>query len=366
MPNPIQRSTPAVKPAPTPFALKTPILDAWSKGTLKQDTVTRTAEAPARPTAAMLPGQAAIYYAYSDVQRKQFDRVWGAADSRGQQALVKLLADGKLLSSKDLRSGDRLLTHLDRLATQPLPKGLERSELLGSLIAQAQDPGTISQGSRGTCTVTTAEYMLAKKSPAEYARVVSDLASTSGQATLASGAKAKRIASSLPPDDSGRSSSSRLFEAAMMEYGNGPLTYSNETDQHGIAGTSFLPGGLTPLSTTRVLSAVLGEDYDTETTLLGRDRLMKSLKNALAEGQMVPVSLDWRGSTEKKRSGHEILVLKIEQDRVYYRNPWGQTHSPGTETDGKTSPKRRIEDRSGVESMALSEFQWRLDGIARK
>ncbi|HEY9897877.1 MAG TPA: hypothetical protein V6D00_01735 [Pantanalinema sp.] len=367
MPNPIQRTPLAAKPARPALPGAGLALGLFDKPKVSaQDTVTRSADPQVRPSAGMTPGQAGIYYSYTDAQRKQFDQVWSAVEPSGQKALIRLLEDGRLLSSKDMRKGDRLLTHLDRLSTQALPAGLSRAELLGGLITQAQDPGTISQGDRGTCTVTTAEYMLASKSPAEYARVVSDLSTTGGQVTLASGAKAHRIASSLKTDDSGRTSASRLFEAAMMEYGNGPLSYSNETDKHGIAGASFLSGGLTPLSTTRVLSAALGEDYDTRTTLLGRDRLMRSLKDALAEGQTVPIGMDWRGSTEKKRSGHEVLVLKIEDDRVYYRNPWGQTHSPGFETDGKTSPKRRIEDQSGVESMALSEFRWRLDSISRK
>lgn len=368
MPNPIQRSTPAFKTAraSTPSAGKAPGSDTGARGIIRQDSVTLSAQAQARPTAGMTAAQSAIYYALSDVQRKQFDRVWITADTGGQKALVKLLEDKRLLSSKDLRTGDRLLTHLDRLATQALPASLDRASLLGGLLVQAQNPGTISQGGRGTCTVTTAEYMIAKQSPAEYARVVADLASTGGQVTLASGAKARRAASSLASDDSRRTVASRLFEAAMMEYGNGPLTYSNQTDQHSIAGRPLPSGGLLQISTTRVFEAVLNEDYDTEYPLLGRERLMGRVKDAVAKGQAVPVGMDWRGSTEKKRSGHEVLVLKIENDRVYFRNPWGPGQAPGTETDGKTSPKRRIEDKNGVESMALSEFQRRLDSISRK
>ncbi|MBO9541275.1 hypothetical protein J7643_11860 [bacterium] len=368
MPKSILRSSTVATPvrAAAPLAAKPPASEPKAKGSLPQDQLTRSAPAQVRPTSQMLPGQVALYHALSDAQRKQFDRVWGAAGTDGQRALVKLLEDGRLLSSKDLRTGDRLLTHLDRLASQALPKGLSRADVLGSLIVQAQDPGTISQGARGTCTVTTAEYMIAKQSPAEYARVVADLASASGQVTLASGAKISRAAGTLADDDSGRTAASRLFEAAMMEYGNGPLSYSNEKDQHGIAGASVIPGGLPAFATTRVLSAVLNANYETHTTLLGRDRLMNTLKDALAKGQMVPVGMDWKGSTEKKRSGHEVLVLKIENDRVYYRNPWGETYPPGTETDGKTSPKRRIEDRSGVESMTLSDFRSRLDNLSRK
>lgn len=368
MPNAILRSPLSTKPA-KPSSPASGLALGWletPKGVLKQDALERKSTAQVRPAAGMTGAQAAIYHGLSDAQRKQFDRVWAETQPSAHKALVKLLEDGRLLSSKDLRTGDRLLTHLDRLATQPLASGLSRAELLSGLVVQAQDPGTISQGGRGTCTVTTAEYMIARKSPAEYARVVTDLSSPKGLVTLASGAKAERVASSLAADDSGRTAASRLFEAAMMEYGNGLLSYSNDSDQHGVAGASFLPGGLTPGGTTRVLEAVLDEDYDSQSTLLGRERLLSSLKDALAEGQMVPVGMNWRGSTEKKRSGHEVLVLKIENDRVYYRNPWGKTYSPGHETDGKTSPKRRIEDQSGVESMTLAEFRWRLDSIQRK
>ncbi|HEY9856079.1 MAG TPA: hypothetical protein V6D05_10100 [Stenomitos sp.] len=343
-------------------------------GSLGQDTFERSR--PYEPTSRMTTSQAAAYGKLTAKQREAFDRVFFGANRTGQVALSNLMEDGRLMSSKDLRKGDTLLSHLDRLATQPMASGLNRTNVLSGLVEQAENPGDISQGARGTCTVTTIEYMLAKRSPAEYVRLVTDLASSGGQAVLANGKTVGRETGTAAADDSGRSDASRLFEAAMMEYGNGLLDYSNETDKHGVGGVSFISGGLSNGDTAKVLSGVFNEDWkaigdvpvigSVPFTSVGSGRLFNQLESYVKKGQQVPIAMDWKSEGEWKPAGHEVLVTKIEDGRVYFRNPWGNYADPGTETDGKDGPVRRIEDSNGIESMPIDDFRKRLKGIAVK
>ena len=69
---------------------------------------------------------------------------------------------------------------------------------------------------------------------------------------------------------------------------------------------------------------------------------------------------------------HAIEVTKIENGRVYYRNPWGPngvgpTDPPG-ETGASRTPPRRVEDgANGVESMTVEDYNKRaLDIIHEK
>ena len=323
---------------------------------------------PSIPPPSMLSAdQKAAYLRLSPSERVQFHQLWNLVDWDTQGALANLLGSGSLLSDRDLRSKQSLLKTLNRLATEPLPPDLDRSSLLSGLIQQVQDPGTITQGERGTCTVTTAEYMLASRAPAEYARVVTDLASASGRVVLANGARAERVPDSTAPDGSGRSAASRLFQSAMMEFGNPWLHYSDKKDRWGIGAFSF-GSGLLDSEVPKVINALLKDHYYNETPLpiidgtpgsLGNDSLMKDLETKIAKGQQVPASIDWLGS------GHEILILKIENGRAYFRNPWGPSPlPPGSVTDGLDGPKRRIETTGGIESMPIDELQPLIAAIA--
>lgn len=374
MPNPLQRSSVVASPLPSRHQAaptgKAPVQAGG--GTLGQDSFVRTR--PYEPSSRMTTSQAAAYGKLTAKEREAFDKVFFGSNRLGQVALGKLMEDGRLRSSKDLRKGETLLSHLDRLASQPLANGLDRMSLLSGLLEQAENPGTISQGARGTCTVTTVEYMLAKRSPAEYVRLVTDLSSVAGKTVLANGKSVTREPGTASSDDSGRSDASRLFEAAMMEYGNGFLNYSNEKDKQGIGGATVLPSGLKNGGVAKVLAGVFDEPWraidavpvigQVPFTSVGSSRLFGQLETYLQKGQEVPIGMDWRSKGEWRPSGHEVLVTKIEDGRVYFRNPWGYYDAPGTITDGTDGPERRIEDSNGLESMAVDAFRRRLVGIA--
>ena len=90
---------------------------------------------------------------------------------------------GALDGARSLAGNEALIEQFDRLARMPLAAGLDRTRLLSDIVVRVDDPGKIDQGYQNTCTVTTLEYLLASRHPAEYVRLVAGLASPQGVAS---------------------------------------------------------------------------------------------------------------------------------------------------------------------------------------
>jgi hypothetical protein len=263
------------------------------------------------------------------------------------------------LLDKD-KNGSTLLSNLHAIATGKLDPSLEangvhREDLLSSIMQEASRPGEINQSSKGTCTVTSMQYMLCKEDPAEYVRLMRGLLSPSGEVKMRNGDTLKRDAGSVPSDTAwDRSASERIFQAAMMEYSNGKLNYDNGTDKSTGKENVFLwidkkvnKGGLNGGEQERGLQALFGRDFKQFTGLTPKmsvDVLKKF------SGQNVLMDLKWGDG------GHAVTFTKIEGDRVYFRNPWGATgDAKGTAYD---HPPRRLEDpATRLESMSLKDFE---------
>lgn len=263
------------------------------------------------------------------------------------------------LLDKD-KDGHTLLSNLPAMATGPLAptlekNGITRDSLLASVMEEAGKPGEINQSNRGTCTVTSMQYMLCKEDPAEYVRLMLGLTSPTGTVELRNGATLKREEDSVPQDDAwSRSASERMFQAAMMEYANGGLNYSNVTDKNtgskkilGIFNKHVSSGGLGTKAQERGLQGLFGKDFEPFTGFIP-DISVDVLKKY--SGRDLLMDLSWGGG------GHAVTLQKIEGDRVYFRNPWGSSSDKVGTTYSK--PNRRLEDpANGIESMSLKDFK---------
>jgi hypothetical protein len=190
------------------------------------------------------------------------------------------------------------------------------------------------------------------------------------------------------------------MQSAFMDFANGTYTYRN-TANNGATGqaTETTNGrdasydeqgnqtaGLVLGETRRLMSAVTGEAYQTNTTyalhrmerdasdlrraatrlydLVPNMSLLPDMRDPMLsvamrsrEGQPTSVALSWGAN-----SGHQVTVERIADGRVYFRNPWGaQPHiATGTQL---TDPPRRMEDPDrGVASMSVEDFRARLRG----
>jgi hypothetical protein len=100
----------------------------------------------------------------------------------------------------------------------------------------------------------------------------------------------------------------------------------------------------------KVLSALYGRTYISDHH---RDNLIQTTMSLISGGRgPVYARLSWDDN-----SGHAVQILKIENDRVYFRNPWGGSHYASGVGHGQSGPQRRVEDgANGIESISTSDF----------
>ena len=283
------------------------------------------------------------------------------------EALGRLLESGKL-DVKD-KNGNDLLHNLTAMASQPAAAGLDARLATAQTVMHLADPAaTMTQGSKGTCAAATVEYMLARRNPAEYARVAAGLMSPQGAVDLASGKPINRVADSVPEDGSGRTSVQRVMQAAFMnaEAGGQAGQYSNVTDTFQspqspgwnpfrFFGKTPEQGGLTPEQVQDLATQATGEKY-VEIFREGHDPfqalplIQRAAQTPGSDG--VPVSMQWDGGR------HRVLVTDIRGDRVYFRNPWGERTS-GNVNERLMGSDHQIHD-GGVESVPIHDFAARM------
>ncbi len=264
-------------------------------------------------------------------------------DPKAQLALQKLLFEGKLPGAEDAQGGGTLLENLAGLANPcgvPLAEGVDRRELLADVVREVAVPSAIAQHQRGTCAATVVGIHLADESPAEYVRLMTGLASPSGEVELANGDVITREEGTIGDDGSGRSLSQRLIEPAFMEYANGAdLDYDNASDEHRDEDGNKVHTGLYSSQVDRLLEGVFDHRFENRDGINTEeereeawDELVDEVEN---EGREVEVGVRWG------TGGHKLLVTDISQDAsgqefVTYVNPWGKT---------ETLPKEEFLDR---------------------
>ena len=317
----------------------------------------------------------------SPEERQKTLNVYGTATPEGRTALNGLLdkeVNGKPALLDKAKDGTTALDNLDRFANSNLDKRLtsfgkpeDKSKVLSGLLQEMNAPAqTINQGDRGTCTVTSMTHRVADKNPGEYSRLVTDLA-TKGEAKLTNGDTIKPPADGFMEDRGGRTTSERLLQSALMNYARPGEGYQNwNPGKDGTRGTpddgfsdptnpssrsldGYPPngGGLTYDDNMKVLKGLHGKDFNRHT-----DDLLNRTKKEIDAGRgPVFTGVAWDGGM------HAVEITKVENGRVYYRNPWGPDGVGKTDAADVTGldrkPPRRVEDgANGVESMRVEDY----------
>lgn len=251
-------------------------------------------------------------------------------DTRARQTLQQMLLDGKLPGEKDPVGGQTLLENLEAISEQSVASGIDQGALVADLVQEIADPSCIDQQLYNTCGATTAQIVIARQNPSEYARIVAGLASPEGQVKIKSGATLKR-----DPDwsaaDGGRTLSSQLIQPAFMDHSNGGIfDYTNAKDGRKL-GPWSVPGML-PNEMAKVLHDVTGKSYDhlEVVSLNPLDSLkfglcVDKLKKA-APGKEVPIMVNY-ADQESAVVPHWLLVTGVKDGKVNYINPWGREES---------------------------------------
>lgn len=312
--------------------------------------------------------------------RERMLAVWSKA-GMARTDLQSIASKPGALSAKDAKGGT-LVDSLSALSSGPLAPGLdtERAWLLSSTIAGVARPEVITQESRGTCSVTAMSQMLAKAEPAEYARLVAGLSTPEGRVALKNGDVITRVTGTERQADSGRTPPERLLQPALLEYGNGDLRYDNARDVH-LAGTREAKNGLVAAEERRVMDGLFGKAHTASGRNLDaymRDANVLERLGTFGEGVWERMTFrrdsanpadvlrarsgqDTLANIAWSRDGHAVVVEKIENGRVYFRNPQGNGGRPrGTLLD---DPPRRVENDGARQSMTETEFMRRLKSV---
>lgn len=264
------------------------------------------------------------------------------------------------------RLSPELLQGFEQLNAAPLHSELEpqRLTLMRSALQELAFPERIEQHSKGTCAPTTIQILLSLKNPVQYLRILQGLSSPDGkvpEAVLNGASGMEREADTLRDDRSGRSLSSRLLQPAFMEYANAEQNYDNARDRNSDGQNEY--AGLPEHSAIYLSDALFGKGtYQFRYVNASPDPswqgyvpagiLLGELKQALGQGEPVPVGLRWG------ESGHKILLTALDQadQKAYFMNPWGELQNMPLETfskrlDSASLPKKAPAGRQAINTL---------------
>ncbi len=285
--------------------------------------------------------------------------------------------------------------------------GMSASDIVGGAILEINDSGRIGQGNVGTCAATSIQLSLIERQPAEYIRLVTDLAVT-GHATAANGATLDRVPSSIPPSPGNmRTVSERLFQSSVLDYANGDTRYEIGTKVSTrevpaveaqplwamiLEAIFFFPvlfilmavkvtqetretteqnTGLYDAQIARGGSAVFGRPWRTHGGgASGAAELTAYRPDGRFEGETVQVSMRWCRSGEM-HGYHALRLERIDPPAtnprmVYLHNPWGS--EPGRERGSAIRPGQEpagvvwAEPEKGIVAVPYDDFVNRLSG----
>jgi hypothetical protein len=324
-----------------------------------------------------------------------FENTTPAGRAALQQVLDRKIDGKPAITHKGYGQTGTLLDQMNRLSTTPLDARLttttgtaiDKKQVTEQLLQEVANPDFyINQGNRGTCTVTATTHRLAAQNPAEYARLVTDL-STTGQSKLANGDTITVPGTdSWQQDNGSRSHGERLLQSSLMAYARPGKTYQNwNAGADGVRGNAddgfpdptnpnnrSIDGypdrngsGLIPSELERVLTGIHGKKFEAYEKSYNfqddsKDR-MEKIEDQLKKGNK-PTHVDISWGTN---GAHALEVEKIENGRVYFRNPWGGGNIGATGTTNGTNtnntgagPTRQVENGNrGLESMTEADFQ---------
>lgn len=281
--------------------------------------------------------------------------------TKAMEALPGLIASGRLLS-KD-KTGKTTLDHLCQLQSQAMEEPLQSGVVTSELLANLANPGEINQRNRGTCTVTTIEYFHCAQQPSDYIRLVKELVQKDAKAHFQGGKVCWTNPTGLKEDDSKRSSVDRVYQSSLMQAAyEGRALYNNFNDSFWTIGWTrqWRDSGLSHQHSGELLEQALGTKHEVMEYEGNQKRFEADILRAHNLGQQVFVAMRWSPDKDDVHANHALAIEKIEGDKVYLRNPWGDG-----ESGGDNGPPRELTGEHGQVVMSKTDFFDRLNGAIR-
>jgi len=274
-------------------------------------------------------------------------------DYAANAALARIVGIGRFHSGK-------LLPNLVTLATKKrhpellLQGGIDSDLIVRQTIRHVDNPLRVQQGiGRGTCGAGVIEYLLLRRDPAEFVRLIDGITGFNGEAKLRSGRTLKLPRTAIVRDESERVDIDRLFQSTIMNHATAMswiFDYDNAKDDESfwsaVQGNSQMPlWGFCSM-----FEDIIGESWST-ISVLGRsvEKLAQDILAEVDRGERVPIilrftSLHWLSvdSVVRGADGHVTWWI--------LRNPWGWD-------DGTGSPPREpMPEGCGRVRMSPADF----------
>jgi hypothetical protein len=228
-------------------------------------------------------------------------------------AMAKLFKNNQqsVLLQKD-EAGNTVLRNLEHISQS------KRSSLAGEALADIADPHRIQQGYAPTCTATSMQYEFAKERPAEYARLMRDLA-VDGRARMAGGGvlevPVNAALSASEKNSDARTASEALFQSAVMEYANGADDYNLAKQKSSGARGDYR--GLFPDQIRDMTAQLFGARYETREIRDDDEARDELALIASRERPNRPVLFD----ISMGSFNHNVSLESVDDKRVSYRDP---------------------------------------------
>lgn len=268
---------------------------------------------------------------------------------------LELSFENKSLLEVD-RYGRSTLSYLEMVRDRGVAEGLDARVVVGEMALVLGAHKGMQQNTWNTCAATSVSYIHAEENPADYARVMAGLVSPEGTVKMADGTVLHRNATSLAGDNSQRLNIDRIYQASIQDAFNGEAGYDSRIDQNVVVhGKPYAAAGMLPSHMAAAMSAVRGRPHRVEYFHGDRAQTELHLKQRLATGERVILSMNWVADL-KQRSNHAVVLEAVEGDSLIIRNPWGSW-----EKGVGSGPKRVALDEHGRFRIAKDEFFPRLN-----
>jgi len=231
---------------------------------------------------------------------------------------------------KDGRLNQSLLEAIEQLQNLSLQPELNTKKelLIQSVLQDIATPESIMQGNKNTCAATVAQIKLAIEDPVKYVKIMAELAGPNGQSSSSlvsnnrSGDFLRLDPQAISADASGRSLSNRIFQTALMEYGNGNQNYHSQNDTNTSQGNQQTYSGLKDYENQELMNALFAGKYQTLSTKQGlaQNILAQRIENAVLAGVPISTGMKWG------EGGHQVLVVGMDPKNVQLINPQSMGH----------------------------------------
>ncbi len=293
---------------------------------------------------------------------------------------------------RDERSEGTTLDHLLALwdvQLDPRVPLLPSKVIFEAIVELIDPPGQINQGAAGTCAATSIQTYTALRNPAEYARWCryildrrqNHTVTLANGGTMRANPEAFDVATWRTTQPAaganwqlviGRTYSERGIQAALMQYAHtGAGSYDPERDSFVTWLGTALGSGLQLPEVKRALDAIFNQSWTwdfgggTSASAPNAGAATNVMSHFQNHGLPVYISILWG------TGGHGVLGLRVENNRLIFRNPQYRGSYPPSAAHvngaAMVSPTRTIHNVSrSEESMDLAGLQAAIRGFCHE